>query len=340
MGHWSRPGGVTRPNAFPLAPRDRMARRGKEYDPSTARSNGVGGAACRATVAGMQGKVVLLTGATAGIGKEAARQLAQRGAELVCVGRNRTKTEALIDELRSETGNDAIRFLIGDLSRPSECQRVARAFLADHDRLDVLFNNAGALFTERRLTDDGLERTFALNHLGYFVLTELLVDALEAAAPSRIVSTASDAHSAGDLSYLDDLQTERWGRGGFTAYGRSKLANIWFTRHLAHRLEGTGVTAHCFHPGFVASDFGRNNGAFATFLMTISRPFQKTVQQGADTGVWLATEDTIVGESGGYWFQRQRKKGTRHARDPDAPARLWRESERIVAEVLGEAWRG
>ncbi len=288
----------------------------------------------------MKGKVVLLTGATAGIGKEAARQLAQKGAELVCVGRNPSKTEGLVEELRAETGNDAIGFLIGDLSRPAECQKVAKAFLADHDRLDVLFNNAGALFTERQLTEDGLERTFALNHLGYFVLTELLVEALKAAAPARIVSTASGAHSAGDLSYLDDLQTEGWGRGGFTAYGRSKLANIWFTRQLAERLEGTGVTAHCFHPGFVASDFGRNNGAFATFLMTLSRPFQKTVRQGADTGVWLATADAIPGESGGYWYKRTRKKGTRDARDPEAPARLWKESERIVAELLGDDWRG
>ena len=287
----------------------------------------------------MNGKVVLLTGATAGIGKEAARQLAERGAELVCVGRNRAKTEALVAELRSDTGNDSVDFLIGDLSRPAECQAVANAFLAEHDRLDVLFNNAGALFTDRELTEDGLERTFALNHLGYFVLTELLIDALKAASPARIVSTASDAHRAGDLEYLDDLQTAGWGSSGFKAYGRSKLANIWFTRQLAERLEGTGVTAHCFHPGFVASDFARNNGALATFVMMISRPFQKTVAQGADTGVWLATEDEIPGESGGYWYERRRKKGTRDARDPGAPARLWKESERIVADVLGDDWR-
>lgn len=287
----------------------------------------------------MDGKVVLLTGATAGIGKEAAKQLAEQGAELICVGRNPSKTEALVAELRSATGNDAIGFLIGDLSRPAECQAVAKAFVAEHDRLDVLFNNAGALFTDRRLTEDGLERTFALNHLGYFVLTELLVDVLKAAAPSRIVSTASDAHSAGDLSYLDDLQTTTWGASGFKAYGRSKLANIWFTRQLAERLKGTGVTAHCFHPGFVASDFARNNGVLAKLVMTISRPFQRTVQQGADTGVWLATEDEIPGESGGYWYERRRKKGTRDARDPEAPARLWKESERIVSELLGENWR-
>jgi NAD(P)-dependent dehydrogenase (short-subunit alcohol dehydrogenase family) len=286
----------------------------------------------------MKGKTVLLTGATAGIGKEAALQFAKRGATLICVGRNEEKTRTLVDELKAATGNEAVSYLIGDLSRPAEVKNVAAAFLKDHDKLDVLFNNAGAWFTDRQLTDDGLERTFALNHVGYFVLTNLLVDALKAGAPARVVSTSSDAHGSGDLSYLDDLQTEEWKTQGFKAYGRSKLANIWFTVELAKRLEGTGVTAHCFHPGFVASEFGRNNGVLTKIAMTLSRPFQKSVQQGADTGVWLATSDDVDGVSGGYWFERRRKKGTRHARDADAPGRLWKETERIVADVLGEDW--
>lgn len=287
----------------------------------------------------MKDKVVLLTGATAGIGKEAAREFARRGATLVCVGRNDAKTRALVESLRAETNNEAISYVIGDLSRPAQAKDVAHAFLQDHSKLDVLFNNAGAWFTERALTDDGLERTFALNHLGYFVLTVLLLDALKAAGPARVVSTSSDAHGSGGLDYLDDLQTDGWGRGGFTAYGRSKLANIWFTVELARRLEGSQVTANCFHPGFVASEFGRNNGVLTKIMMTLSRPFQRSVQQGADTGVWLATSKDVAGVSGGYWFERRRKKGTRAARDKAAPARLWSETERIVGDILGSDWR-
>jgi retinol dehydrogenase-12 len=286
----------------------------------------------------MKGKTVLLTGATAGIGKEAALQFAKRGATLICVGRNEEKTRGLVEELKSATDNQAISYLIGDLSRPAQVKRVAMEFLKEHDKLDVLFNNAGAWFTDRVVTDDGLERTFALNHVGYFVLTMLLVDALEAAAPARVVSTSSGAHGSGDLDYLDDLQTEAWKTGGFKAYARSKLANIWFTVELAKRLESKGVTAHCFHPGFVASEFGRNNGVLTKIAMTLSRPFQKTVQQGADTGVWLATSDEVDGPSGGYWFQRSRKKGTLLARDEGAPGRLWKETERIAAELLGNDW--
>jgi len=203
----------------------------------------------------MKGRIVLLTGATAGIGREAARQLADKGATLVCVARSEDKARALVDELRGATGNDAISYLIGDLSRPAEVRRVALALKEQHDRLDVLFNNAGAMFDRRQLTEDDLERTFALNHLGYFVMTVMLLDELKA-AKGRVVSTSSGAHGQGDMAYLDDLQTEGYGMSGMKAYGRSKLANIWFTRELAERLEGTGVTATCFHPGFVASGFG------------------------------------------------------------------------------------
>jgi NAD(P)-dependent dehydrogenase (short-subunit alcohol dehydrogenase family) len=248
----------------------------------------------------MQGKTILLTGSTAGIGQEAARRLAQRGATLVCVARDEGKARALVDSLTANTGNENHAFLIGDLDRPVEVQRVAREFRERHDRLDVLFNNAGALFTERQLTADGLERTFALNHLAYFVLTVELLELLEASAPARVVSTSSDAHRQGDLGYLDDLQTTRYGVGGMRAYGRSKLANIWFTVELARRLEGTGVTANCFHPGFVASSFARNNGLLASLAMTFTRPFQRGVGKGADTGVWLATAPELATASGGY----------------------------------------
>jgi NAD(P)-dependent dehydrogenase (short-subunit alcohol dehydrogenase family) len=279
-------------------------------------------------------KIVLLTGSTAGIGRAAAIALVNEGFYVVCAARDAAKAERLVDEL----GRDRASALIGDLSRPAEVARVAREFVEQHERLDVLFNNAGALFLERRITGDGLERTFALNHMSYFVMTVMLLDLLKASAPARVVSTSSHAHRQGGLDYLDDLQTERWEITGMRAYGRSKLANIWFTVELARRLEGTGVTANCFHPGFVASDFGRNNGILATIAMTLSRPLQKSVEQGADTGVWLATASEISGETGGYFYERKRRKGTPAARDAEAPARLWRESERIAESLLGEGW--
>ncbi len=286
----------------------------------------------------MTDKVVLLTGSTAGIGMEAAHQLAQLGATLVCVARNEQKAKSLVDTLRSDTGNDDVSYLIGDLSRPAEVQTVACAFLEQHQKLDVLFNNAGAMFTSRQLTPDSLERTFALNHLSYFVMTVALLDALKGAPAARVVSTSSAAHGRGHLGYLDDLQSERWKFGGGRAYGDSKLANIWFTVELARRLEGSQVTTNCFHPGFVASQFLRNNGFIGSLLMTLSRPMQRSVAQGADTGVWLATSDEVAGETGGYWFDRKRRKGTRAARDPQAPGKLWSESERIVSELLGKSW--
>jgi retinol dehydrogenase-12 len=279
-------------------------------------------------------QIVLLTGSTAGIGYAAAKALANKGYHVVCVARDAGKAARLVEEL----GRERASALIADLSRPAEVARVAQEFAVRHERLDVLFNNAGALFIERRLTEDGLERTFALNHMSYFVLSVMLLDLLKASAPARVVSTSSHAHRRGDLDYLDDLQTERWDPTGMRAYGRSKLANIWFTVELARRLEGTGVTANSYHPGFVASDFARNNGFLAVLAMKLSRPFQRSVERGADTGVWLASAPEVAEDTGGYFYERKRRKGTRAARDAEAPARLWRESERIAASVLGEGW--
>ena len=278
--------------------------------------------------------VILLTGSTAGIGRAAAHTLAATGATLVAVARNEAKAKALVEHVRKDTHNESVSYLLGDLSRPSEVRQVASAFRTQYDRLDVLFNNAGAIFVERQLTEDGLERTFAVNHMAYFILAIELLDMLKASAPSRIVSTSSAAHAQGDLAMLDDLQNDSWGTAGMKAYGRSKLANIWFTRELARKLAGSGVTANCFHPGFVASDFGRNNGVLATLLMMVSRPFQRNARKGADTGVWLATSPDVEGQTGGYYYNRAKQRTTRTARDDAAPARLWAESERILAEVV------
>ncbi|MCA8921324.1 MAG: SDR family oxidoreductase [Planctomycetes bacterium] len=281
-----------------------------------------------------QGPLILLTGATAGIGQEAARQLAAQGATVVCVARNEAKARALVEELKRSSGNDRHAYLVGDLSQVADVKRVAREYRERFDRLDVLFNNAGALFVDRQLTAEGLERTFAVNHLAYFVLTTELLDLLQASGSGRVVSTSSAAHHQGDLGFLEDLQNERWGVGGMRPYGRSKLANIWFTVELARRLEGTGVTANCFHPGFVASDFASNNGFAAKVFMALTRPFQRGVSKGADTGVWLATAPELAGKTGGYYHNRKLRKTSKAARDPQAPARLWERSEQIVAELV------
>ena len=202
----------------------------------------------------MAGKVCLVTGATSGIGEVAATALAAKGATVVLVGRNPEKAAATAERIKKVTGNPSVEFLIADLSQQSEVRRLAEEFKAKHDRLHVLVNNAGAMFADRRESPDGIELTFALNHLGYFLLTNLLLDTLKASAPSRVVSVASYAHRMVPALDFDDLQfREKY--SGFKVYGASKLANVLFTKELARRLEGTGVTANSLHPGFVATSF-------------------------------------------------------------------------------------
>jgi NAD(P)-dependent dehydrogenase (short-subunit alcohol dehydrogenase family) len=268
----------------------------------------------------MDGKVVLLTGATSGIGRIAAEALAAGGAKLVLVGRDRSKLDAVC----AETGAEGI---LADLSAQADVRRVAAELR--HARLDVLINNAGALFTERGVTVDGIERTFALNHLAYFLLTNLLLDRLRAAAPSRIVNVASGAHRRGAMHW-DDLQLTRYGGQGWTAYQQSKLANILFTRELARRLEGTGVTTNCLHPGFVDTGFGRNNGPLARLLFTLTRPIQRTPEQGADTLVWAASDPGLSEVSGRYFQDRAERTPARQARRDDDARRLWDISARMV----------
>ena len=195
-------------------------------------------------------------------------------------------------------------------------------------RIDILINNAGAFFSARRLTEDGLERTFALNHMAYFVLTCALVDRLKAAAPSRIVSTASDAHRGARLDFTD-LQGEK-SYDGYKAYGRSKLCNILFTRELARRLAGTGVTANCLHPGFVATRFGDQAGGVMSLVIRAAKLFAISPQKGADTVVHLASSPEAAGSSGGYFYKCLPATPTAEARDDAAAARLWVESVRIT----------
>jgi NAD(P)-dependent dehydrogenase (short-subunit alcohol dehydrogenase family) len=281
-------------------------------------------------LADLEGKTVVLTGGASGIGAKAAARLAALGASLILVGRNRARGEAMPRSLRSlQRGGAEPRILYGDLSLQREVRRVAGEIAALAPRIDVLVNNAGAIFDEYRETEEGLERTFALNHMGYFLLTGLLLGQLRAAAPSRIVVVASEAHRGAKLDFAD-LQTRRAFRA-WRAYRRSKLANILFTRELARRLEGSGVTANALHPGFVASGFGDNNRLlFSAGLGLAKRLLAITPEAAAETIVDLASGPAGAAGSGEYYVSRRRAVPSAAARDDEAARRLWEESARLA----------
>jgi NAD(P)-dependent dehydrogenase (short-subunit alcohol dehydrogenase family) len=276
----------------------------------------------------MQGKVCVITGATSGIGLVAAERLAAMGARLLLVGRDPARGETALEAIKGRAPQAAVRIVYGDLSRLSEMNRVAQEIAALEPRIDVLINNAGAMFTERRVTEDGLERTFALNHMSYFVLTNRLKDRLVAAAPARIVNTASGAHH-GQLLDFADLQSEH-GYRGLRVYGRSKLANILFTRELARRLQGTGVTANCLHPGFVATRIGENNSMLFRIGLAIAKRFALSPENGAETIVYLASSPEVATVTGGYFYQCRPANPSAAARDDATARRLWHESAKIA----------
>lgn len=276
----------------------------------------------------MQGKVCVVTGGTSGIGLVAAERLAGMGARLLLVGRDRTRGEVALARLKAKAPRATARILYADLSSLGEMERAAREIAALEPRIDVLVNNAGAMFQTRGVTADGLERTFALNHLSYFVLSNRLRDCLVAAAPARIVNTASGAHMGQALDFAD-LQSER-GYRGFTVYGRSKLANILFTREMARRLAGTGVTANCLHPGFVATRFGDNNGPLFRIGIAVAKRFALSPEKGAETIVYLASSPEVATVTGGYFYQCRPATPSGAALDDAAARRLWDESARIA----------
>jgi NAD(P)-dependent dehydrogenase (short-subunit alcohol dehydrogenase family) len=279
----------------------------------------------------MGGKVVLLTGATDGIGRAAALELARRGARLWLVGRSREKADRVLREVEAASAPGRHRILLGDLSRQAEVRAVADAFLRGADRLDVLANNVGAVFAGRRLSADGIEMTFALNHLGPFLLTSLLRGLLERTPGARVVTTSSGAHQMSRLDLADVARCEK-GYKAFRAYGDSKLANVLFTRELARRLQGTGVTAHCFHPGWVASRFGIDNPGLGPKVLGVIGPLlARTPAKGADTLVWLASSPEVAGRSGEYFQDRKPGRLSRRARDPELARALWELSERLCA---------
>lgn len=272
----------------------------------------------------MKGKVVLVTGGTSGIGRVTARELARRGATVVVVGRDAAK----LDAVKRELGADTIR---ADLQLVGDALRAADEFRKRYQRLHVLVNNAGALFGDRGVTSEGLERTFALNHMAYFALTTALLDVLRASTPARVVSVSSEASRGGRIDFAD-LQLER-GWLGIRQYCNTKLMNLLFAFELARRLEGSGVTSNAVHPGAVASGFGMQGAGWYGTLTWLARPFLIGEEKGARTQIWAASEPSLEKTSGKYFVRRREKTPMRAALDQGTARKLWEESERIVSRT-------
>jgi retinol dehydrogenase 12 len=269
----------------------------------------------------MDGKICLVTGGTAGIGLVTARGLAERGARVIVVGRDRRRGETAIAALAEGCPGAAVEFVAADLSDQGEIRRLAGDVHARVPRLDVLVNNAGAMFGRRLASADGIEMTFALNHLGYFLLTHELLPALRSAPAARIVNVASRAHRGVALDF-DDLQHERR-YDGWTTYKRSKLANLLFTYELARRLEGTGVTANALHPGFVATDIGVANGLLAGIVWRTVALAAIPPDAGAKTSIHLASASEVDGVSGQYFVKGRPERSSDVSYDREAATRLW-----------------
>jgi NAD(P)-dependent dehydrogenase (short-subunit alcohol dehydrogenase family) len=281
----------------------------------------------------MNDKVCVITGGTDGIGKAAAYGLAVQGARLLVHGRDPDKGERAVAELKARSGNPAIEFLPADFGSLAEVRRLAAAIMERTPRVDVLVNNAGSIFVKRTLSIDGLEMTFAVNHLAAFLLTHLLLPALKTGRTTRVVTTASNAYRYHKIPF-DDLHLTR-NYSPMRAYGISKLANVLFTRELAKRLEGTTVTATCMNPGFVRTNFGRDDNeddvsTVTKVVMGLVKRFARTPEKGAETVIYLASSPEVQGASGGYYVDRRLMSPAPAGRDDGAAERLWRVSERLV----------
>jgi NAD(P)-dependent dehydrogenase (short-subunit alcohol dehydrogenase family) len=279
----------------------------------------------------MNEKICLVTGANSGIGKVTAKALAAGGASVIMVSRNRDKGEAARDEIVKETGAENVDLMIADFSDLSQIRRLAAAVKAKYPRLHTLVNNAGTFIHERTLTVDGYETTFAVNHLGYFLLTRELLDLLKSSAPARIVNVASDAHRRGHI-HFDDLNLEN-GYGVWKAYAQSKLANVLFTYELARRLEGTGVTSNCLHPGVVGTNLFNSIGGLAGKFLRLFSPFMRTPEKGADTIIWLASSPEVENITGKYFADRKEQATIPESYDTAIAARLWEVSERMCSSI-------
>ena len=276
----------------------------------------------------MKGKTVVITGGTSGIGEIAVEQLAQMGARIVLIARDKSRGEATLAQLRERAPSLAHTVHYADLARIPEMKRVAAQIAGSEPRIDVLINNAGAMFGSRQLTGDGLEYTFALNHMAYFVVTEGLRERLQASAPARVINTSSGAHRGARLDF-EDLQLVK-DFSAMKAYGRSKLCNILFTREFARRLHGTGVTANCLHPGFVATRFGDQSGGLISRFIGLAKLFAISPEKGAETLVYLASSPDVAETTGAYFYKCRPVTLSQAALDDRAAMLLWERSEALA----------
>ena len=275
----------------------------------------------------MTGKTVLVTGGTGGIGKAAAVGLAAKGARVGITGRDRARAEAAAADIARESGNPAVDVFVADMSSQAEVRRLAGEVLAAYPRLDVLLNNVGGFWSHRHVTADGLEHTFALNHLAPFLLTNLLLERLKASAPARVVTVSSNAQAMGKIDFDDLMGEQKY--SGSRAYNQSKLANVMFTYELARRLAGTGVTATVLHPGLTSTAFSAEDPALG-LLVKILRPFMKSPARGAETPIHLASSAEVEGVTGEYFADRKAKRSRESSYDTAAAARLWQASADLV----------
>jgi len=276
----------------------------------------------------MNGKIVLITGATSGIGRETALGLSKKHATLVLVGRSREKLDRTMSEIASQTGNHQLDSLVCDLTSMESVRSLAADFRAKYRRLDVLINNAGEIVSERRTTVDGYEYTLALDHLSHFLLTMLLMDVIKASAPSRIVNVSSSAHMLGHIDF-DDLMGEKKYKA-MRAYGQAKLANLLFAYELARRLAGTGVTVNALHPGAVRTNFGLGMKGRWRIILMLGKPFTINARKGAETSIYLASSPEVTGTSGKYFAKKKEKKSSKESYDESVAKRLWNESAKLT----------
>lgn len=276
----------------------------------------------------MNSKIVLITGATSGIGRETALGLAAKGATLVLVGRSREKLDRTISEITSRTGNHQIDSLICDLTSMESVRRLAQDFKAKYQRLDVLINNAGEIVGERRTTVDGHEYTLALDYLSHFLLTSLLLDIIKASAPSRIIHVSSSTHMYGHINFDDLMGARKY--GAMRAYGQAKLANLIFTYELARRLAGTGVTANALNPGLVRTNFGMGIRGRWRIPLLLKQRLSMSARKGAETSIYLASSPDVAGVSGKYFAKKKEKRSSKESYDVSVAKRLWSESARLT----------
>jgi len=277
----------------------------------------------------IKGKKCLVTGATSGIGKVTARELASLGAHVIIVSRNEEKCKNTIREIQQDIGNRTLEYYVADLSVQQEIRDLVDRFAEQHDSLDALINNAGALFTSRKESTDGIEMTLALNHLNYFLLTNLLLEHLKNAPSARIINVASAAHHGATIDFEDLQKEEKY--SGMNVYGQSKLANILFTYELDRRLQDEPITVNAMHPGFVGSNFGKNNGGLIKLAMSVMHIFARSPEEGADTAIYLASSPKVQEVSGKYFMDKRQKRSSEESYNEQMAKRLWE----VSAELTG-----